>query len=198
MVLCSRQPRVSTDIGLNWMAKNHKSKPALLNKNNARRYLKSFCFCCLLRQCGAGAGLLSNPGVGDCQCEGQTHSQASHGEYISHSKIIHIYDCFWCFKHMMVACESLAPCFLPDFEGWVSPSGSVCLRRCKLADKEVFTVLCVGIWVSSEKEGAIIGMALKKEMGDAYFKVFPFWNVYLPNANWLLFFSQETFYSDTS
>lgn len=72
----------------------------------------------------------------------------------------------------MVACESLAPCCLPDFEGWVSPSGSVCLRRCKLADKEVFTVSCVGIWVSSEKEGAIIGMALKKEMGDACFKVF--------------------------
>lgn len=41
---------------------------------------------------------------------------------------------------MIVACEALAPCCLPDFEGWVSPSGSVCLRRCKLADKEVFTV----------------------------------------------------------
>lgn len=122
------------------MAKNHKSKPARVNKNTARRYLKSFCFCCLLRQCGAGAGLLSNPGVRDRQCEGQADSQASHGEYVSHSKIIHIYGCLWCFKGMMVACESLAPCCLPDFEGWVSPSGSVCLRRCKLADKELFTV----------------------------------------------------------
>lgn len=68
------------------MAKNHKLKPALLTKDcQVIKKKKIFCFCYFLRQCGAGAGVLSDPGVRNCQCEGQTHSQALHCEYISNN-----------------------------------------------------------------------------------------------------------------
>ncbi len=43
---------------------------------------KSFDFY-FLRQCGAGAGVISDPRVRNCQCAGQTHRQASRCEYLS-------------------------------------------------------------------------------------------------------------------